>query len=99
MKHLKTFENIGNWTIQKLTDWSDSMRYLDKKLILYLNKKVGKTGKYPYSIDNYYEVDGVFVIVYTDNNENDELIGNLYYQVEKEDMDELIEILNEPDLT
>jgi len=100
MKKLKknedNFEN-GNWSIKKLYDVCDGKRYLEKRLINFLNIKVGKSGKYPYDIVDFYMDQDTFCIVYTNNNDLSTGIGDEYYEVNKEDFNELNDILNNPD--
>ena len=65
--------------------------FLEKNLIHFLNIKNGKTGKYPYNIDDFYMDKDTFCIVYTDNNNMETDTGDMYYEVEKEDFNELID--------
>jgi hypothetical protein len=84
-----------SWSINKIYDTCDSKKYLEEALINFLNIKVGKTGKYPFSIDNFYMDKDKFCIIYTDNNDMSD--DNEYYEVDKKNFDELIDILNNPD--
>lgn len=103
MKKLKKFEEIsasklfeleGKLSIKELYDLCDKKEYLEHRLINFLNIKLGKSGKYPYSIDDFYMSKDIFCIIYTDNNTMED--GNSY-EVNKKDFNELIDILNNPD--
>lgn len=89
--------NSESWSTEKLYNVCNGKSYLEKILINFLNIKVGKTGKYPYNINDFYISDGTFCIVYTDNNNMESPIGDEYYEVKPEDFNELIDILNNPE--